>query len=70
MPLQIVLAWNGDCEKELLEKGFTKREIYVKEFSTGETSDVDCEKGDSDIFKMRHKPYQFKTTSYWGAVYD
>ena len=74
MPYQIALAWNDDCEKELIEKGFEKKEVYIKSYGNSEgrkegeaISDV-CERnGDHDFFSMKHKPYQFVTTSWWGA---
>lgn len=69
MPIQIALSWNKETEKELIEKGFTKREVYVKDFfAPGCANSSEMEKkGDSDFFKMKNPPYQFKTTSWWGA---
>ena len=71
MAYQIALAYSKECEQELLEKGFEKREVYIRSApSPGVSTDVtkrEIELGDSDFFKMRHKPFQFVTTSWWGA---
>jgi hypothetical protein len=72
MPIQIALAWNDETEKELREKGFRKREVYVKDFYAPNCANSDemCEKGNSDFFRMNRPPYQFITTSWWGAGND
>ncbi len=71
MPIQIVLAWSEKCEKALIEKGFKKQEVYIKDAPfSGKTSKEDCELGDSEFFDMEHIPYQFITTSWWGAGVD
>jgi hypothetical protein len=65
--IQIALAWNADCEKELKELGFEKMEVYVKTVATGATTARQVAAGDSAFFRMRNKPFQFVTTSWWGA---
>jgi len=71
MPIQIALAWSKKCEKELTERGFEKREVYIKDAPfSGKTSKEDCRLGDSELFEMKHSPFQFITTSWWGAAPD
>jgi len=72
MPFQIALAWSDECERELLAKGFKKREVYVRDFygECSTNSDVACKAGDSDFFRMKYPPFQFITTSYWGAGFE
>ena len=70
MPYQVAFLWSNESEAELLQKGFRKTEIYVREcphFQGCKDSEESCKKGDSDFFSMNHPPFQFKTTSYWGA---
>lgn len=68
MPYQIAFAYSKECEKELIKKGFKKTEVYIKSFSgTKPNSDIACKEGDSDFFRMESTPYQFITTSWWGA---
>lgn len=70
MPIQIALAWSKESEAELIEKGFRKREVYVKPTCLPGTSKEAEEAGDRDFFKVRHVPFQFVTTSWWGAGPD
>jgi len=72
MPLQIAFCWSPECEAELQAKGFKKEEVYIKNFSyPGVSNSIDtCKQGDADFFRMAHKPYQFVTTSWWGAGRD
>jgi len=69
MGYQIALAWSKKCEEELIEMGFRKTEIYMKLAPSGMTKESN-EKGDSEFFDMKHSPFQFITTSYWGAMPD
>jgi hypothetical protein len=39
----------------------------MKDFHEGKNSKEETEKGDSDFFNMKNPPFQFVTTSYWGA---
>ena len=72
MPLQIALIWSPECEAELQAKGFKKKEVYVKDFFWPgvSNSEAACIQGDADFFRMAHRPYQFVTTSWWGAGPD
>ena len=71
MPYQIVFAASEESELELLKKGFKKESVWIKSFQGSETdSEKTCEEGDADFFKMENKPYQFVTTSFWGACVD
>ncbi len=67
MPIQIALAWNNHSEKELIEMGFKKQEVYTKQAPSGKNSDEAEKKGDSEFFSMAYPPFQFVTTSWWGA---
>ena len=69
MAIQIALVFSPDCEKELLEIGFEKREVYIKSICGG-TTQKQIDAGDNEFFRMTHKPYQFVTTSWWGAGLD
>lgn len=69
MGIQIALAWSKDCEKELKEMGFEKKEVYIKSAPAGTTKESN-KKGDAEFFKMNRSPYQFVTTSFWGACAD
>ena len=68
MGIQIVLAWSEDCEKELIQMGFEKQEVYTKTPPFAGNSDEEKKVGDAEIFGMKHLPYQFVTTSWWGAM--
>lgn len=71
MGYQIALAWSEKSEKELLEMGFKKREVYMKIApSGGGTSEQEKIAGDKQFFGMKNPPFQFVTTSYWGSGYD
>lgn len=70
MALQIAICWSDECEKELIAKGFVKETYYVKDAPHAKNSKEECELGDSDFFRMAHSPYQFVTTSFWGAGVD
>ena len=70
MPVQIALAWSPECETELKAKGFKKKEVYIRDYLGDSCSEAGCKLGDADFFRMKHKPYQFVTTSYWGAGPD
>lgn len=67
MPYQVVFAWSKDCEKELISNGFEKAEVYLKVAPDARNSNESIKKGDAQFFAMRSKPYQFVTTSFWGA---
>jgi hypothetical protein len=69
MAFQIALVYSKACEKELKDMGFKKQTVYMKHapgFTTKESKDL----GDSEFFKMQNTPWQFVTTSYWGAGPD
>ena len=66
MSIQIALAWNEECEKELKRMGFRKQEVYLKQAPPGMTKESNSA-GDREFFSMKAKPFQFVTTSYWGA---
>jgi len=66
MPLQIALCWNEKSAEEMESMGFEKREVYIKK-APGVISKEAKERGDAEFFSMRHPPYQFCTTDYWGA---
>jgi hypothetical protein len=66
MGYQIAFAWSEETEAELKANGFEKREVYIKNAPPGITSESN-EKGNSEFFRMNYPPFQFITTSYWGA---
>lgn len=66
MAFQIALAWSKETSKELEEMGFRKTEVYIKN-APGVTTEESKKLGDREFFRMKHPPYQFVTTSYWGA---
>ena len=71
MGIQIALAWSSECEKELIETGFKKTEVYTKiPPRGGKNSDEEKTLGDREFFSMKCPPFQFVTTSWWGAGYD
>ena len=70
MAKQIALSWSEKCETELLSKGFVKEEVYIKYVNSGVTTKEQVEIGDADFFDMKHSPFQFVTTSWWGAMPD
>lgn len=77
MPVQIALSWSDDCEKELISMGFEKKEVYIKYYGDSKgcgeheaISDACNRNGDHEFFSMKHSPYQFITTSWWGAGID
>lgn len=70
MAFMIAFAYDEDCEKELLKKGFKKVEVYLKTAPSGGTSKDEKHAGESEFFRMSHKPFQFAVTSYWGATFD
>jgi len=70
MSIQIALAWSPECEEELKRMCFVKHEVYIKHVGSGGTTDEQKKAGDAEFFRMRHKPFQFVTTSWWGAGPD
>lgn len=66
----IALCWSDKCEKELIEKGFEKQEVYIKSAPFHSNSEKAEALGDREFFAMDYKPYQFVTTSWWGASND
>lgn len=69
MGIQIALCWSPETEEELKKMGFEKREIYCKPAPySPEGTKGEIFLGDSEFFKMRHPPFQFVTTSWWGAA--
>ena len=71
MSVRIAMAWSPECEKELIANGFRKIEVYANFESVGGiTSDEQKESGDHAFFNMKHSPYQFFTSSWWGASPD
>lgn len=67
MGVQIALVWSKECEKELLEMGFKKIEVYTKRPPFGKDSIEEKELGDREFFSMKFSPFQFVTTSWWGV---
>jgi len=70
MGVQIALAWSESCEEELIAKGFKKADVYMKPAPVAGNTKEQNHKGDADFMSMRYKPYQFVTTSWWGAGPD
>ena len=69
MGIQIALVWSKDTEKELIKMGFKKREVYTKPAPISINTEEEKIAGDNEFFKMQYTPYQFVTTSWWGAGY-
>jgi hypothetical protein len=61
MAYQVIFAYDKPCEKELIKMGFTKETVYMKHTFKGK------KEGDSEIFNMKDRPFQFCTTDFWGA---
>lgn len=70
MALQIALEWSKECEQELIAAGFKKRNVYINDDVPGSNSDEQIANGDSKFYNMKSPPFQFVTTSYWGAGFD
>lgn len=70
MAKQIAFCWSDSCEKELIKKGFAKKEVYIKDVNGGITTKEQVKIGDKEFFSMMHNPFQFITTSWWGADFD
>lgn len=70
MALQIALAFSQETEAELKNMGFEKKEVYVKLARGGTDTKSEIEAGDREFFHMDNIPYQFVTTSWWGAGPD
>ena len=70
MAIQIALCFSPECEEELIEMGFKKIEHYVKRVEKAGNTKEQVEEGDSEFFHMTNKPFQFVTTSWWGAGPD
>jgi hypothetical protein len=70
MSIQIALKWSDETEVELKKMGFVKREVYIKEARAGKNSEESNILGDREFFEMSRPPYQFVTTSWWGACPD
>lgn len=66
MAYQIALAFSKETAEELEKMGFTREEVYIKTAPGGTTGESKRE-GDREFFAMKYPPYQFVTTSYWGA---
>lgn len=66
MGYQVAFIWSEKSAVELESMGFKKQEVYMKEGPGGSTVEAN-KKGDAEFFHMKQKPYQFITTSYWGA---
>lgn len=67
MAKQIAFAYSKESEKELLEKGFKPTIVYIKDVQGGGNTNQQVTIGDNDFLKMTYPPFQFVTTSYWGA---
>jgi hypothetical protein len=74
MSFQVAFAWSKESEEEMVKMGFTKREVYMKDapppgpLEPGEGHTAKQRTlGDKEFFAMNRPPYQFATTSYWGA---
>jgi hypothetical protein len=77
MAFQVAFAWSDRSEAELKSLGFEKREVYMKSAPYGppiggDETHTDMQKrlGDQEFFKMLHPPFQFCTTSFWGAMVE
>lgn len=70
MAIQIALAWSPECEQELKNNGFKKQGVYIKHVKGGGTTREQVGRGDHEFFSMKAKPFQFVTTSWWGAGGD
>ncbi|MCP4596184.1 hypothetical protein [Neptuniibacter sp.] len=66
MGYQIAFCWSEKSEAELIEMGFKKKEVYIKDAPSGMTKESNA-KGDQEFFDMKNPPGQFKTTSWWAA---
>ena len=70
MAIQIVLSHSKESEEELIKMGFNKTEVYTKLVDGGGNTDEQIKIGDTEFFSMKNKPYQFLTSSWWGASVD
>jgi hypothetical protein len=70
MAVRIALAFSPECEKELIAAGFKKQEVYISHDVKGLDTKEQVSNGDRAFYEMEHPPYQFVTTSWWGACND
>ena len=70
MAIQVALNWNDDTEKELLELGFEKQEVYIKTVDRGDSAGEKKRIGDGQFLGMRFPPSKFFTTCCWGSYFD
>lgn len=76
MAMQIALNWSEDTAEELERLGFKKIEVYYKAAPVvdvhGGESVTEAQKraGDAEFFSMAQPPFQFVTTSFWGASHE
>ncbi len=68
--IQIALAYSPACEVELQKLGFEQRVVYVKPAPSDFSNPNSAKLGDREFFGMSQPPFQFVTTSYWGAGAD
>ena len=67
----IILAANKESEEELKTMGFKKEEVWVNyNLADGSTDAERKASGDRKVFAMRHRPFMFCTTSWWGMGVD
>ena len=64
MPFQIAFAMSPESKTELEEMGYRETTVMLK--ASGKTK----ADGESEFWRMEHKPYQFAVTDYWGASPD
>lgn len=70
MAIKIALAWSKECENELIASGFKKREVYISDDVPGKNTEEQISNGDLQFYNMKNPPFQFVTTSWWGAAMD
>lgn len=74
MGIQIAIAFSEQTARELETMGFVKKEVYIKQAPAVDRvpegnnySAAEKSAGDAEFFGMQSIPYQFVTTSFWGA---
>lgn len=68
--VSIVLAASKESEAELEQLGFQKTEVWLKYDRGGGTTAEAKPRVEGEMFRMKHPPFMFLASSWWGAGPD
>lgn len=68
--VSIVLAAAKESEEELAKLGFKETKVWLKYDSGGGVDAVAKPRCERELFSMKHKPFMFLVSSWWGAGPD